>query len=60
MSIVDNPKPRSKGKYRNYGGWQKERKEPLSYQDWLRLAIDTALAEHPSDLDEFLGLMKRA
>lgn len=57
---MDNPKPRSKGKYRNYGGWQKERKEPLSYQDWLRLAIDTTLAEHPSDLDEFLGLMKRA
>ncbi len=30
------------------------------YQDRLRLAIDTALAERPADLDEFLGLMKRA
>ena len=26
----------------------------------LRLAIDTALAERPADLDEFLNLMKRA
>ncbi len=56
LSIVKNPKPQSKGKYRNYGEWQKERKGPLSYQDRLRLAIDTALAEHPADLDEFLGL----
>lgn len=60
LSIVENPKPRSKGKYRNYGEWQKERKGPLSYQDRLRLAIDTALAERPADLDEFLNLMKRA
>ncbi len=59
LSIVENPKPRSKGKYRNYGEWQKERKGPLSYQDRLRLAIDTALAERPADLDEFLTLMKR-
>ncbi len=50
----------SKGKYRNYGEWQKERKGPLSYQDRLRLAIDTALAERPASLEEFLGLMKRA
>ena len=57
---MENPKPRSKGKYRNYGEWQKERKGPLSYQDRLRLAIDTALAERPADLDEFLNLMKRA
>ena len=60
LSIVENPKPRSKGKYRNYGEWQKDRKGPLSYQDRLRLAIDTALAERPADLDEFLNLMKRA
>ena len=60
LSIVENPKPRSKGKYRNYGEWQKERKGPLSYQDRLRLTIDTVLAERPADLDEFLALMKRA
>lgn len=60
LSIVENPKPRSKSKYRNYGEWQKDRKGPLSYQDRLRLAIDTALAERPADLDEFLNLMKGA
>ena len=60
LSIVENPKPRSKSKYRNYGEWQKDRKGPLSYQDRLRLAIDTALAERPADLDEFLNLMKQA
>ena len=47
-------------KFRNYGEWQKDQKGPLSYQDRLRLAIDTALAERPADLDEFLNLMKRA
>ena len=31
-----------------YGEWQKDRKGPLSYQDRLRLAIDTALAERPA------------
>ena len=29
LSIVENPKPRSKSKYRNYGEWQKDRKGPL-------------------------------
>ena len=30
LSIVENPKPRSKSKYKHYGEWQKERKRPLS------------------------------
>ena len=64
LSIVqhpqDTPHARIYDKYRNYGEWQKDRKGPLSYQDRLRLAIDTALAERPADLDEFLNLMKRA
>ena len=44
LSIVENPKPRSKGKFRNYGEWLAGRKRPLTYQDRLRAAIDTALA----------------
>ena len=44
LSIVENPKPRSKGKFRNYGEWQTGQKKPLTYQDILRVAIDTALA----------------
>ena len=31
LSIVENPKPRSKGKFRNYGEWQAEQKKPLTY-----------------------------
>ncbi len=53
LSIVENPKPRSKGQYRHYGEWVKDRNRPLSYQDRLRLAIDTALAKRPADMKEF-------
>jgi hypothetical protein len=60
LSIVDNPKPRSKGKFRNYGEWLVGRKRPLTYQDRLRAAIDTALAKRPTDFPEFLSLMEQA
>lgn len=60
LSIVENPKPRSKGQYRHYGEWVKDRNRPLSYQDRLRLAIDTALAKHPADMGEFLFFMEQA
>ena len=57
---MENPKPRSKGKYRNYGEWQAGRKRPLTYQDRLRAAIDTALAKRPADFPGFLSLMEQA
>ena len=60
LSIVENPKPRSKGKFRNYGEWQAEQKKPLTYQDRLRAAIDTALAKKPADFPAFLSLMEQA
>ena len=60
LSIVENPKPRSKGKFRNYGEWQAEQKKPLTYQDRLRAAIDTALAKRPADFPAFLSLMEQA
>lgn len=59
LSIVENPKPRSKGKFRNYGEWQAGQKKPLTYQDRLRAAIDTALAKKPADFPAFLSLMGR-
>ena len=49
LSIVENPKPRSKGQ-----------KKPLTYQDRLRAAIDTALAKKPADFPAFLSLMEQA
>ena len=36
------------------------RKRPLTYQDRLRAAIDTALAKRPADFPEFLSLMEQA
>ena len=57
LSIVENPKPRSKSKYRNYGEWQKDRKGPLSYQDRLRLAI-AEYAKH--DRAEFVRVVQEA
>ena len=60
LSIVENSKPRSKGKFRNYGEWQAGQKKPLTYQDRLRAAIDTALAKKPADFPAFLSLMEQA
>ena len=60
LSIVENPKPRSKGDYKNYGEWLQNRERPLNFQDKLRLAIDTALAKRPGDLAAFLSLMEQA
>ena len=60
LSIVENPKPRSKGKFRNYGEWQDGQKKPLTYQDRLRAAIDSALAKKPADFPAFLSLMEQA
>ena len=60
LSIVENPKPRSKGKFRNYGEWQAGQKKPLTYQDRLRTAIDTALAKKHADFPAFLSLMEQA
>ena len=60
LSIVENPKPRSKGDYKNYGEWLQNRERPLNFQDKLRLAIDTALAKRPGDLAAFLSFMEQA
>lgn len=60
LFIVENPKPQSKGKFRNYGEWQAGQKKPLTYQDRLRAAIDTALAKKPADFPAFLSLMEQA
>ena len=60
LSIVENPKPRSKGKFRNYGEWQAGQKKSLTYQDRLRAAIDTALTKKPADFPAFLSLMEQA
>lgn len=55
LSIVENPKRGNK----HYGKWLGDKKM-LSYQDKLRLAIDAALVEKPTDFDAFLRFIQMA
>lgn len=55
LSIVPDPK----GKGTHYGAWLGDRRE-CSQREKLRQAIDDALAKHPSDLEELLGLLHKA
>lgn len=59
LSIVKNPKPRSKGKFKNYGEWLGNNKPP-TFQEQLRTQIDAALLQKPADFAAFLSLMKAA
>jgi len=54
LSVIENPKP-SPG--RDYARYMFESK-PLSYQERLRFAIDTALEKNPTTFEDFLTLMR--
>ena len=60
LSIVRDPKPRSKGKFKHYGEWEAGRSKPPTFQERLRLAIDAALAQDPADFPAFLSLVEAA
>lgn len=60
LSIVKNPKQKSKGKFKHYGQWQENREKPPTFQEKLRLAIDAALAKQPANFPAFLSLMVAA
>lgn len=57
--MVERPKLHSKGKYQHYGQWLGGER-PLSYKEQIRRAIDTALAERPADLADFLRRVEAA
>ena len=59
LSVVERPKLHSKGKYQHYGQWLGGER-PLSYKEQIRRAIDTALAERPTDLADFLRRVEAA
>jgi hypothetical protein len=59
LSVILNPKEKSKGKYKHYGQWLGTDKQP-SFQDQLKTAIDTALYKKPKDFDAFLDLLADA
>ncbi len=56
LSIIKNPKP-SRGN--TYGKWLGDDRQP-SFQERLRLAVDTALDKKPASFEDFLSLMRAA
>ena len=59
LSVVANPKQKSKGQYRHYGEWLGNNK-PLSFQDRLKTQIDICLSQKPGSFDEFIQAMAAA
>lgn len=53
LSIVENPKPHGK----SYDKWLGDQAKP-SHRELLRVAIDNALAQKPTDLDALLKLLQ--
>jgi hypothetical protein len=59
LSVIENPKPKSKGKYKHYGEWRGDNKPP-TLQERLKMQIDTCLAENPPTMKAFLQAMQMA
>ena len=59
LSIIHEPKLKSKGKYQHYGQWLGADKQP-SYQEQVKAAIDTVLSQQPKDFAAFLAGMQAA
>lgn len=59
LSVIQNPKLHSKGKFRHYGEWLEANRKP-SFKEQLRAAMDAALSEQPADLPAFLSLLEEA
>ena len=58
LSVIQNPKLHSKGRFLHYGQWIGER--PPSAQQRVRLAIVEALGKQPADFAAFLRLMEES
>lgn len=57
LSIIQNPKLHSKGKFLHYGQWLGAARKP-SFKKQVCAAIDAALAQRPADLPAFLSLIE--
>ena len=57
LSVIQNPKLKSQGRYRHYGQWLGADK-PLTHQEKLKQQIDLVLAEGPADFPDFLRRME--
>jgi hypothetical protein len=59
LSVITDPKPRSKGKYKHYGDWLGDRKPP-TFQERLKAQIDACLLQKPESFADFLQAMEAA
>ena len=57
LSVIRNPKLHSKGKFLHYGQWLGEDRQP-SFKEKVRVVIDTALAQRPADMEDFLSMLE--
>ena len=58
LSVIQNPKQHSKGRFLHYGQWIGEK--PPSAQQRVRLGIVAALEQKPADFPAFLRLMEES
>ena len=58
LSVIQNPKLHSKGRFLHYGQWIGER--PPSAKQRVRLAVVAALGKRPADFAAFLRLMEES
>ena len=58
LSVIQNPKLHSKGRFLHYGQWLGER--PPSAKQRVQLAVVEALGKQPADFPAFLRLMEEA
>ena len=58
LSVIQNPKQHSKGRYLHYGQWIGEK--PPSAKQRVRLAIVESLQKQPADFPAFLRLMEES
>jgi len=59
LSVIIDPKQKSKGKFKHYGQWL-GRDKPVTFQERLKAQIDTCLADKPLSINEFLQAMAMA
>ena len=59
LSVIQNPKLHSQGKFKHYGEWLGADKPP-TFKEKLKLAIDAALSGQPRDFEAFLAAMAAA
>ena len=58
LSVIVNPKQRSQSKFKHYGQWLGDGKKP-TFQERLKIAIDSVLQEQPKDFDSFLSELSK-